>query len=130
MIAVETWSWKTKKKEQQCQQITSKVDTNAQRIVVYWRWGITSSSACKNVLRSSLCCSSWCDAILFTNTSNACRLISMNSALKRNFSATKKNKSETQIELWMTQSFKSQLNKLQSKFIISLWPEYWMAMHY
>lgn len=53
---------------------------------------ITSSSACKKVLRSSLCWSSWCEAIRLTNTSNAWRLISMNSALKRNFSALERLK--------------------------------------
>lgn len=50
----------------------------------------TSSSACKKVLRSSLCWSSWCEATRLTNISNAWRLISMNSALKRNFSAIEK----------------------------------------
>lgn len=78
-------SWK--KIERATKQITSKIDTASKRNKVYWGWGITSSSACKNNLRSSLCWSSWCDAILFTNISNACRLISINSALKRNFSA-------------------------------------------
>lgn len=60
---------------------------------------ITSSSACKKVLRSSLCRSSWCEAILLTNTSKAWRLISINSALKRNFSALERLKLDTTITL-------------------------------
>lgn len=46
----------------------------------------TSSSACKNVLKTSLCLSSGCEAILLTNKSRAWRRNSMNSLLNRNFS--------------------------------------------
>jgi hypothetical protein len=51
----------------------------------------TSSSACKNVLKSSLCLSSACEAILLMNRSRALRLNSINSLLNRNFSECKQN---------------------------------------
>lgn len=52
----------------------------------------TSSSACKNVLKTSLCLSSGCEAILLTNKSRAWRRNSMNSLLNRNFSEAKEYK--------------------------------------